>query len=199
MALTLSTTAAKQLAPKVQAEAGPAMAQLMKSVIIDGDLRAFGIDATPAELTRAADVSARIVTLTGDTTISAAVHDGKTCLLGEVGGDAALAVTLPAAAGTGAIYKFIVSVVNTSGYTINAATASGAFYGLITQVDKDSTAATGYHAAGGTGADVITLNGTTTGGLVGDTIVVEDIATNKWAVRGWCGVPAGSNIASPFG
>lgn len=194
----LSTVGAKALAPKVQAEAGPATGQLVRALVVEQDLRALGIDATPAEITRAADVSARVVTLTADTTISAATHEGKTLLLGEVGGDAALAVTLPAASGSGAVYKFVVSVVNTSGYTIVASTNSGAFYGLITQVDKDSTAATGYHAAGGTGADVITLNGTTTGGLVGDTIVVEDIATNKWAVRGWCGVPAGSSIATPF-
>jgi hypothetical protein len=155
-----------------------------------------GLLATTAEINAVADVSTRIVASDAALTVTAALHAGKTVLMGGTG--SSFTKTLPAAAGTGNIYRFVVGTVNTSNHVINAATNSGAFYGLITQVDKDSTAATGYHAAGGSSADVITLNGTTTGGLVGDWIEVQDIATNTWAVRGMCGVPAGSNIATPF-
>lgn len=161
-------------------------------------LENLGLTATAAELNQAADLSARVETLTADRTINSTNDDGKTFLLGEVGGDAALAVTLPTATGSGARFRFRVSVVNTSGYTINAATNSGAFYGTIQTLDKDGTAVTGYHAAGGTSADLITLNGTTTGGLVGDLIEVEDLGANVWGVNGVTGVPAGSNPATPF-
>ena len=140
--------------------------------------------------------SARTVTLTSATTITAAEHEGKTLLLGEVGGDAALAVTLPAATGSGAVYKFIVSVVNTSGYTINKA-GSDVFKGSIISLDNDSNAATAY-AAAAAGDDVLTLNGTTTGGQIGDCVIFEDILSGVWSVRGQVVVPAGSNVADPF-
>lgn len=140
--------------------------------------------------------SDRTVTLTSATTITAAEHEGKTLLLGEVGGDAALAVTLPAATGSGAVYKFIVSVVNTSGYTINKA-GSDVFKGSIISLDNDSNAATAYAASAGTD-DVLTLNGTTTGGQIGDCVIFEDILAGVWSVRGQVVVPAGSNVADPF-
>lgn len=167
--------------------------------LINGDFNYVGgteILATGAEINRAADVSTRIVTITGDTTIAPATHEGKTLLLGEVGGDAAVAVTMPAATGSGAIYKFIVSVLNTSGYTINKA-GSDLFKGSVTMLDNDSNAATAY-AAIAAGDDVLTLNGTTTGGQVGDWVIFEDILAGFWHVRGALVVPAGSNVADPF-
>ncbi|OGT54649.1 MAG: hypothetical protein A3E01_09865 [Gammaproteobacteria bacterium RIFCSPHIGHO2_12_FULL_63_22] len=154
------------------------------------------ITATAAELNAAADVSGRLVTLTGDTAITAALHAGRTCLLGEVGGDAALAATLPAATGTGDRYRFVVSVLNTSGYTIKVADATDTFNGLFILLDNDANAVTGYAAIGGD--DTLTLDGTTKGGQVGDWFEVEDIALNTWAVRGSGIVPAGSNVADPF-
>ena len=166
--------------------------QELLQALVDGNQ----FDASLDEINRVADVSARIVTLTGATTISPATHEGKTLLLGEVGGDAALAVSLPAATGSGAIYKFIVSVVNTSGYTISKA-GSDVMKGVIMSLDNDSTAVTAYAATAGTD-DVITLNGTTTGGQIGDCVILEDILSGVWAVRGWVVVPAGLNIADPF-
>src|SRR5690349_7683671 len=82
---------------------------------VDGQL------ATAAEVNRVADVSTRIVTLVATGAVDEATHEGKTLLLGEVGGDAAVTITLPAATGGGAKYKFKVSVLNTSGYVITHA------------------------------------------------------------------------------
>ena len=58
--------------------------------------------------------TADIVTLTATASITTADHVGRTLLMGEVGGDAAATFTLPAATGTGSVFKFVVSVVNTS-------------------------------------------------------------------------------------
>ena len=123
-------------------------------------------------------------------------HAGKTLLLGEVGGNALCTITLPAATGTGSMYRFIVSVVNTSNYVIKVADATDTIDGSVNILDADSTAQTAYAATGTD--DTITLNGTTKGGALGDWIELIDIATNQWAVRGQLVVPAGSNIADPF-
>lgn len=157
---------------------------------------ADGVLATAAEVNRVADVSTRLVTIVADTTIDEATHEGKTLLLGEVGGDAAVAVTLPAATGSGAKYPFIVSVLNTSGYTIKVANGTDVMKGSVNILDNDAAAQTAY-AASGTD-DTITLNGTTKGGQVGDIVVFEDILAGVWHVRGQLVVPAGSNPADVF-
>jgi hypothetical protein len=123
-------------------------------------------------------------TLTGDTTVSAAVHGGKTLLLGEVGGNASLTVTLPAATGSGLKFRFVVSVVNTSNYVI-VVTGDDEFYGnIISNATGDTPDLTSiWPTAANT--DTITLNATTTGGVaIGDWIEVEDILTDCWAVTG---------------
>ena len=139
-----------------------------------------------------------LVTLTATGAVTASAHSGvgRTLLLGEVGGDAECAITLPAATGTGDLYRFVVSVVNTSNYVIKVADATDTIDGSVTILDVDGTAQAGYAATGAD--DTITLNGTTTGGALGDWVEFVDIATNQWAVRGHLVVPAGSNIADPF-
>jgi hypothetical protein len=212
MALTLSTASAKMLAPKAQAEAGPAMAQLVKALVVDQDLRAFGIDATvaeiddaldgntatAAEITRVADVSTRIVTLVASGAISLATHEGKTLLLGEVGGNALAAFTLPAATGSGAKYLFKVSVVNTSSYTITT-DGTDVFKGKVLTHDADITDGTLLHAFSATTQTILTLNGTTTGGaIIGDWVELEDTLSGSWSVRGIVTCAASSNPATPF-
>lgn len=156
-----------------------------------------GVLATTAEINRATDVSTRLVTLTGDTTITEATHEGKTCLLGEVGGNAALTVTLPVATGSGGIYRFVVSVVNTSGYTIEVADATDIMYGNIIANSTGDTPDLAQPWPTAADSDTITLDGTTTGGVaIGDWVELQDIATNAWAVRGV--VTASGSEATPF-
>jgi hypothetical protein len=156
-----------------------------------------GLLATAAELNRATDVSTRIVTITASGAISLATHEGKTLLLGEVGGNALCALTLPAATGSGAIYKFIVSVANTSNYTITT-DGSDVYNGTILAHDRDVTDGTLLHAFQAITPTIITLNAGTTGGRIGDYIVIEDILTGIWHVRGVVAVPASSNPATMF-
>jgi hypothetical protein len=156
-----------------------------------------GMLATADEVNRVADVSTRVVTLVASGAISLAAHEGKTLLLGEVGGNALCAMTLPAATGSGAKYLFRVSVANTSSYTI---TTNGAdvFNGTVLAHDRDVTDGTLLHAFQAITPTVITLNGGTTGGRIGDWIEIEDILTAVWSVRGVVAVPAGSNPATCF-
>jgi hypothetical protein len=142
----------------------------------------IGTTATAAEITRVADVSTRIVTITGDITLTEAAHSDKILLLGEVGGNAAVAVTLPAATGSGARFHFKVSVVNTSGYTIQV-TGDDTMDGHILSLQDAADTVVGWETAAT--SDTITLNGTTTGGVsIGDWIELVDIAADQWAVTG---------------
>ena len=136
-----------------------------------------------------------IVTLTATGNITAATHAGKTLLMGEVGGNAAATFTLPAATGSGAEYRFIVSVVNTSNYKIQVANANDIMTGSATMVDSDtSDNMEGFVTAAA--SDTITLNGSTTGGVTHATITCTAISSTKWSVSV---VTAGTgNLATPF-
>lgn len=152
------------------------------------------LTATADEINRNNDVSGRLVTLTGDTSITEATHEGKTCLLGEVGGDASLTATLPEATGSGAKYRFVISVVNTSNYVI-AALTTDTFSGNIVMLSADAATAQGFFADGTD--DKMTMNGTTTGGVtIGDWVQFEDILDTTWHVTG---IITGSGTeATPF-
>jgi hypothetical protein len=143
------------------------------------------------------NVGSPVVTHTETGLITYAAHEGKINALGEVGGDALVTLTLPEATGSGAVYKFVVSVVNTSNYVIKTADAANCgIYGTLNILDVDSNAQTAY--AGVAADDKITLNGTTTGGQLGDWLELTDYATDQWSVRGNLVCPAGSNVADPF-
>jgi hypothetical protein len=150
---------------------------------------------TAAEANRALDVSSRIVTLTEDTTLTEAAHEGKTLLLGEVGGNASLTVTLPAATGSGAVFHFVVSVVNTSNYVIQVADATDTIDGTIMYLADGGNTVVGFEADGTD--DTATFNGTTTGGAaIGDWVELRDIASNQYAISGQ--MTATGTEATPF-
>ena len=130
----------------------------------------------------------------GATSITAATHGYRTCVMTGTG--SSLAQTLPAASGTGVRFRFVVGAVNTSNHVIKVANASDVMKGQIDILDNDSNALTAYSASGTD--DTVTLNGTTTGGQIGDWIEVQDIATNTWMVTGKLVCPAGSNPADPL-
>ncbi len=139
-----------------------------------------------------------LVTLTADTTITNAAHAGRILLMGEVGGDASATFTLPAATGTGAEFKFIVSVVNTSNYVIQV-TGNDTIDGSVVVTNDSTDGGTASLISWPTVAasDTITLNGTTTGGVnIGDYILLTDIATDQYSVSGL--LNASGSEATPF-
>ena len=139
-----------------------------------------------------------LVTLTEDTTITNAAHAGRILLMGEVGGDASATFTLPAATGTGAEFKFIVSVVNTSNYVIQV-TGDDTIDGSVIVTNDSSAGGTASVISWPTVAasDTITLDGTTTGGTqIGDYVLLTDIATDQYSVSGL--LNASGSEATPF-
>lgn len=136
------------------------------------------------------------VALTATAAITALLHSNRPLV---ITGTAAAAYTLPAATGSGDKYEFIMGQVNTNGTTIVTDTpASVSMYGSINSLDVDAASQAAYFTVTAGGTDTITLNGTTTGGQIGDMVTLVDIAADKWAVWGQFRVPAGSNPASPF-
>lgn len=127
------------------------------------------------------------LTLTQDT------HDGRTILLDTAAGST---VTLPAASGSGARFRFQVSVTATSNsHKIQVANASDIMQGVILALSDGSNAVLGWEA--GASDDTITLNRTTTGtAKVGHFIEVEDIKANTWAVHGT--IAQSGTEATPF-
>ena len=155
-----------------------------------------GVVGISSQLTLTGSFLPAIHTFTATDAVTITEHAGRTLLLGEVGGNAAVTLTLPAATGTGAVYKFIVSVTNTSNYKIQVADATDTIDGIMLYLDEDGTAVTAFPTVAA--SDTITLNGGTTGGIIGDYLELIDIATNQYHVRGVMRVAAGANPATPF-
>ena len=139
-----------------------------------------------------------IHTFTATDAITEVEHAGRTLLLGEVGGNANVVLTLPDATGSGNIYHFIVSVAmgGSTTYKIQVPDADNTIAGQIQYLDEDGTAVTSFPTVAA--SDTITLNSGTQGGIVGDTLTLIDIATDKYAVSGQMRVSAGANPATPF-
>jgi hypothetical protein len=159
---------------------------------------AGGLTVTAGTTTLGGSFIRDVVTLTADTTITNALHAGRILLMGEVGGDASATFTLPAATGTGAEFKFIVSVVNTSNYVIQV-TGDDTIDGSVVVTNDSTDGGTASLISWPTVAasDTITLDGTTTGGVnIGDYVLLTDIATDQYSVSGL--LNASGTEATPF-
>ena len=93
----------------------------------------------------------------------------------------------------GTSYTFVVETAATALSIVTDGTDK--FVGSVLMVDTDSSGAVAGYAPAASN-DVITLNGTTTGGIAGSTITVSVLAANKYMVSG---VLLGSgSVATPF-
>ena len=140
-----------------------------------------------------------LVTLTETGAITAATHAGRILLMGEVDGNAQAVFTLPAATGTGNVYKFVVSVVNTSNYVIQVSNNMQVLRGQVVTLNDSAAGGVDSTISWPTEAqsDTITLNGTTTGGVsIGDYVELIDISSNIYAVNGL--LRASGTEATPF-
>jgi hypothetical protein len=111
---------------------------------------------------------------------------------------ATLTWTLPEPTGTGNWYHFLLGILTTGSKIIKCVDAANtALIGGITTSDGDTLFLPAGFQPGATD-DVITLNKTTTGGILGDWVKVTDVATDVWLVEGQLSTAAGSNPATPF-
>ena len=136
--------------------------------------------------------SGSLVSATGALTATAAGHAGRTVLMDAAAGQA---ITLPATAGTGNTYKFFVKTTITSNSsTIAVANATDVMQGAAIVANDGGATASIFETAATD--DTITFNGSTTGGIAGATVELQDVATGFWSVR-VIGAATGTE-ATPF-
>lgn len=126
------------------------------------------------------DATGSVTNATASTlTATQAAHAGRVVTLNRAAG---IAVTLPAATGTGAKYMFFVGTTVTSNTTtIKVADATDIMAGLALMAADGGDTLNAYETAADT--DTITFDGSTTGGIKGDMVELVDVATNLWWVR----------------
>jgi hypothetical protein len=118
-------------------------------------------------------LTASALTLTRDT------HAGATILVDRAAGST---VTLPAASGTGDKYKLVVKTTITSNsFKVQVANATDVMTG--TAIFGQDAADTAVLFETASTSDTITMNGSTTGGIAGDIVELEDIASGLWSVK----------------
>lgn len=159
----------------------------IKSLKVNGT----AIAATGAEINRAADVSGRLVAAGATLAVTEALHDGKIIALDTAAGSVA---TLPAATGSGARFRFVVTVTPTSNAHIVKVTGNDVMYGLALGLDGDGVPANAWGTAAD--SDTITMDSDATGGEIGDSVECIDIAADKWAVQ--VRLTQGGTEATPF-
>lgn len=126
---------------------------------------------------------------TATVTATADLHAGKILTLNRAAG---VVVSLPAATGTGDVYKFYVgTTVTSNAYRINALGTDIMQGGVSVSTD-----AGGVSILATATADYITMNGSTTGGLKGSWVELTDVESGVWMVGGFL-VSTGAE-AQPF-
>lgn len=112
-------------------------------------------------------------------TVTPATNAGKVNTLSRAAG---IAVTLPAATGTGNKYPFFVAVTVTSNSTtIKVANSTDIMAGVALQAADGGSTLNAWET--GASDDTITFNGTTTGGIKGDFVELTDVAAGIWLVK----------------
>ena len=119
-----------------------------------------------------------LVSVAANVTLTSASHAGRTMVLDIASG---ATVTLPAASGTGNIYKFFVATTVTSNdYIIQVANASDTMAGMAIVANDGGDTASIFETAAD--SDTITMNGSTTGGILGAQVEIQDVASNVFSV-----------------
>jgi hypothetical protein len=154
--------------------------------------------ASAAELNRAADVSANaaIAANGASLTVTADLHAGKVIQFGKTDGTT---VTLPAATGTGNIYRFVIGVTATSAANIiKVANTTDVMNGSVClQQDTDADGTLKMWRAD-VGDDTMTFAGAAgTGGIVGGYIECVDYKAGFWSCRAFTQSGGGSEV-TPF-
>ena len=145
--------------------------------------------------------NANVVTLTADTSLTVASHAGKILVTNDADGKFTLPSIVATAPGRdddpnqtnnlGATFTFVVVTAATDMDILTDGTDKFVG-GLYTGVDD----ATGKTFISGSSNDVITMNGSTKGGLAGSIVRVTAMASAKYAVEGL--ILGSGTIVTPF-
>jgi hypothetical protein len=157
-------------------------------------LKVFTLDKSAEKLNEYLQNKSEVIVCDTDDTLALTAEDsGKTIVLAKADG---VAVSLPLAE-AGLKYKFFVAVsVTSNAYSITGENVNDKFIGVVSMVDTDSADAHTDAIPDVVDDDVLTMNGSTQGGLIGTEIELECIAANRWFVRGV--IRASGSVATPF-
>lgn len=156
---------------------------------------ATATDATSAEITRAADMSARVVNCTDATlAVTEALHDGKIIVLDRAAG---IAVTLPVPV-AGMWFRFIVKTTFSGAASIKSVAGTHIMIGHAIMGNDSDNAVVRWPAVAADTFDTIDMLGTgnSTGGIEGQTIDIKALSSTLWHVE-IVGDSAGTE-ATPF-
>lgn len=120
-----------------------------------------------------------VVVTASTLTVSKDAHVNRLVVLNRALG---IAVTLPAATGTGDTYTFMVGIAISGGSTTITSSGTDYYCGLVSSATT-TFGANDIQAAGGTN-HVLTMNGGTTGGLVGSWVCFQDALAGYWYISG---------------
>jgi len=119
-----------------------------------------------------------VIAITAATTLDDDAYAGRTVNLNSATGRI---VTLPAATGSGATYTiFVGTTVSSGSHVIRVASASDVIQGTV----SIATDIAGVTVPTASDTDTITLSGSTTGGVRGSLLELQDVASGIWSVRG---------------
>lgn len=121
--------------------------------------------------------SGSVVSLSSDVSLTSASHAGRVMLLDKADG---LTVTLPAASGSGNVYKFFVKTTITSNNYVIQLSGSDTMSGVAVVANDDGDSANIFQASS---AGTITLDGSATGGILGGIIELQDLYSGKYLVK----------------
>ena len=160
-----------------------------------GDLTYNGtlLTATGAEITRACDMSAKVVAVTSSGAtlgLTEAAHADRYLYIADATGT----INLPAASGTGNKYTVILKIAAT-GMKI-AANGTDGFTGGLQGVKPGSPDLPEAFAANAAD-DNMQFNGVATGGTAGNWVSFHDVESALWVVEGFFAFSGGSE-ATPF-
>jgi hypothetical protein len=119
----------------------------------------------------------QIITTSSATTLSPERHGETLVVMASTTG---FTVTMPSATGSGDRYRVAVSITVSSGNHVIAAAGTDVMMGAV-MVATDIAGVTCPTTAT---SDKITMSGSTTGGVLGSYVDLQDVASGKWLVTG---------------
>jgi hypothetical protein len=173
---------------------GPGSASNIKPLVFNGSVKTVNLESnavTAAKLDNNALSKAPVVLNTATQTLDSS-YAGIPLVFTRTAG---VVVTLPAATGTGDVYKFFVNTTVTSNsYKVQVANATDVICGLAFGDDGDGEPANAWPS--GASSDTITMDGSTQGGLKGDSIEIIDVATGLFSCKVF--ITQSGTEATPF-
>lgn len=118
------------------------------------------------------------ITITAATTLSRKTHADVVTALNSTTGRI---ITLPASSGSGDVYEvYIAATVSSGNHVIQVANATDVMQGAL----HLTTDIAGTSMPASLTSDTITMNGSTTGGLIGSSVKFTDVFSGFWRIEG---------------